>query len=94
VRSEGGIFGIVSLIQKASLGFAAAALGEMLQWIGYRANVEQSAATIEGMRVVMIAIPAVLATSAAAIISAYPVGPTLHARLVRVLDWRRKRLAQ
>jgi glycoside/pentoside/hexuronide:cation symporter, GPH family len=91
VRSEGGIFGIVSLIQKASLGFAAAGLGEVLQWIGYRANVEQSAATLEGLRIVMIAIPAVLAASAAAIISTYPVGPTLHARLVRALEWRRRR---
>jgi GPH family glycoside/pentoside/hexuronide:cation symporter len=94
IRSEGGIFGIVSLIQKASLGLAAAGLGELLGAIGYRANVAQSAETIAGMKAVMIAGPACLALAAAAIIALYPVGPELHARLVRALAWRRGRLAQ
>ncbi len=89
IRSEGGIFGIVSLIQKASLGLAAAGLGEVLETIGYRANEVQSAGTIEGMRLVMIAGPACLAAAAALTISLYPVGPQLHARLVKVLTWRR-----
>ncbi len=94
IRSEGGIFGIVSLIQKASLGLAAAGLGEVLEHIGYRANQVQSAATIEGMRLVMIAGPACLATAAALTISLYPVGPELHRRLVRVLAWRQRKSAQ
>jgi glycoside/pentoside/hexuronide:cation symporter, GPH family len=94
VRSEGGIFGIVSLIQKASLGLAAAGLGELLAFIGYQANMPQSAETIHGMRLVMIALPAVLAASAAAIIVFYPIGPAMHARMVRALEWRRKRSAQ
>jgi glycoside/pentoside/hexuronide:cation symporter, GPH family len=94
VRSEGGIFGIVSLIQKASLGLAAAGLGELLGAIGYRANVAQSAETIAAMKTVMIAAPACLALAAAAIIAVYPVGPELHARMVRALAWRRSKSAQ
>jgi glycoside/pentoside/hexuronide:cation symporter, GPH family len=66
----------------------------LLAFIGYRANVPQSAETIHGMRLVMIALPAVLAASAAAIIALYPIGPAMHARMVRALEWRRKRSAQ
>jgi GPH family glycoside/pentoside/hexuronide:cation symporter len=91
IRSEGGIFGIVSLIQKASLGLAAAGLGEVLELVGYRANEVQSAATIDGMRLVMIAGPACLAAAAALTISLYPIGPELHTRLVRALVWKRAR---
>jgi glycoside/pentoside/hexuronide:cation symporter, GPH family len=90
-RSEGGIFGIVTLIQKAALGLAAAALGELLGAIGYVANQTQSAETLWNMKAIMIIGPACLATATAVVIGFYPLSAQLHARLVRVLERRRKR---
>jgi glycoside/pentoside/hexuronide:cation symporter, GPH family len=94
VRSEGGIFGIVTLIQKAALGLAAAALGELLGTIGYVANQTQSAETLWNMKAIMIIGPACLAIATAVVIGFYPLSAQLHARLVRVLDHRRKRSDQ
>jgi glycoside/pentoside/hexuronide:cation symporter, GPH family len=89
-RSEGGIFGIVTLIQKAVLGLAAAALGELLGAIGYVANQAQSAETVWNMKAIMIIGPAGLATATAVVIGFYPLSAQLHARLVRVLEYRRR----
>jgi glycoside/pentoside/hexuronide:cation symporter, GPH family len=93
-RSEGAIFGFVSLIQKGSLGLAAAALGEGLARAGYVANSVQSDATLASIKVIMIGVPAACATIAAIAISFYPITPRVHARLLRVLDRnRRQKLA-
>lgn len=91
VRSEGAVFGIVSLIQKASLGLAAAALGQMLEAAGYTANTAQSPDTLWRIKAIMVILPALCATAAAIAIAFYPLGPSLHARLVRALDRRRGR---
>lgn len=91
VRSEGGIFGIVTLIQKAALGLAAAALGELLGTIGYVANQAQSAEILWDMKAIMIIGPACFATAAAVAIAFYPISPKLHRRLVRGLEWRQAR---
>jgi GPH family glycoside/pentoside/hexuronide:cation symporter len=93
-RSEGGIFGIVILIQKAALGLAAAGLGEMLGLIGYVANQPQSVETLWLMKVIMIVGPAGLAIAAAVAISFYPVNAAKHARLVHALANRRARAAR
>jgi GPH family glycoside/pentoside/hexuronide:cation symporter len=85
VRAEGAIFGLVSLIQKAGLGLAAAALGEMLSFVGYRANVEQSAATLLSLKLLMVAVPTALAAAVALIIYHYPLDQRTHGRMVRVL---------
>lgn len=87
-RAEGAVFGLVSLIQKASLGLAAAALGEALSWIGYRANLVQTPATLASMRFLMIVLPAVFAAGAAAVIAFYPLDQRTHRRIVRVLGRR------
>jgi GPH family glycoside/pentoside/hexuronide:cation symporter len=91
IRSEGGIFGVVTLIQKAALGLAAAALGELLGAIGYVANQSQSAEVLWNMKAIMIIIPACLASAAALAIAFYPISPKLHMRLVRGLRWRKMR---
>ncbi len=88
VRSEGAIFGIVSLIQKAALGLAAAGLGEMLELIGYTANVAQTPQTLASLKIIMILVPAGFAAAAATAISFYPITPQLHQRLVRGLGRR------
>jgi GPH family glycoside/pentoside/hexuronide:cation symporter len=91
VRAEGAIFGLVSLVQKAGLGLAAAALGELLGAIGYRANVAQRPETLASMKLVMVAAPAVLGLAVASIIAFYPLDRRTHARMVRVAAWRNSR---
>lgn len=83
IRSEGAVFGFVSLIQKAGLGLAAALLGELLGAIGYRANAVQSAETLAAMRLIMIPGAATLGLTAAAIIAFYPIDAAFHGRLLR-----------
>lgn len=92
IRAEGAIFGVVSFIQKAGLGLAAAVLGETLAVVGYRANIPQTPETLASMRVIMIAIPAVLAVAAACVIAFYRLDHKKHSRLVRALAWRREKL--
>jgi glycoside/pentoside/hexuronide:cation symporter, GPH family len=90
-RAEGAVFGLVSLIQKAGLGVAAAVLGEALAMIGYRANLDQSEATLAAMKQIMIIAPAILACGVALVITFYPLDAETHGRLVRALAWRKKR---
>ena len=91
IRAEGAIYGLVSLITKAGLGVAAAILGELLSLIGFRPNATQTASTLEHMRFIMIALPAILTTLSLMAIALYPINQTLHARLLRAISWRRAR---
>lgn len=93
VRAEGAVFGCVSLIQKASLGLAAGMLGQILSAIGYKANVEQHAGTIDALRLVMIGGPALFAATAAAFVWFYPLDTAMHGRLVKVLGRRKPAVA-
>jgi GPH family glycoside/pentoside/hexuronide:cation symporter len=94
IRSEGGVFGVVSLIQKGALGLAAGALGEMLSLIGYRANALQSQETLEAMRVIMIPGAAGMAALAAMIIAFYPIDQRTHDRLRRIIAGRARVAAE
>ena len=89
IRSEGGVFGVVSLIQKTALGLAAALLGELLSWAGYRANMAQTPETLQAMKFIMIVGAAALVAMAAIAIAFYPIDARLHARLRRVVERRR-----
>lgn len=91
VRAEGVIFGLASLVQKASLGLAAAALGETLSKIGYHANVTQAPETLVALRTVMIGIPALFAVAAGAVINFYPITGRIHDGIVEALRHRRAR---
>lgn len=91
IRSEGAVFGFVSLIQKGALGLAAAFLGELLSAIGYRANVRQSTETLEMMRFIMIGGAGGLAVTAAIAISFYPINRKTHARLQKGIMIRKRR---
>ena len=88
IRSEGAVFGFVSLIQKAALGLAAAALGELLGFFGYRANQPQSAQTLEALRAIMLVGGGTFALVGVAVISFYPLHARLHKRLRRAIAWR------
>ncbi len=91
IRSEGAIFGLVSFIQKAGLGLAAALLGEALSMAGYRANVAQSQATLDALKQIMVVVPAVLACAVATVIVFYPIDARKHNGLVRALSRRNSR---
>jgi glycoside/pentoside/hexuronide:cation symporter, GPH family len=91
VRSKGAIFGLVSLIQKAGLGLAAAALGELLARAGYRANVAQSRETLVALKQIMVLAPALLACAVGAVIAFYPLDARKHDRPVLALTRRRNR---
>lgn len=91
VRCEGMVFGIVSLGQKIALGIGIGLAGVLLDVIGYRAGVPQSAGTLRGLHA-MMTLPALIGTAAAAAaVWFYRLDGTRHARLVRALD-RRARL--
>jgi len=92
IRSEGAVFGFVSLIQKAGFGIAAALLGELLAIIGYRANAAQTAETLAAMRLIMIPGAAALGLIAILIIAFYPIDARMHLKLRRAIG-RRPRLA-
>ncbi len=91
IRAEGAIFGLVSLIQKAGLGLAAAMLGETMAMIGYRANIAQSVETLDAIKAIMVIAPAALSICVGAVIAFYPLDRRMHARLVRATDWRKAR---
>lgn len=94
IRSEGAIFGIVSLIQKSALGLAAGALGEALARTGYRPNAVQSPETLAALKTLMIAAPFVCGVLMIVSISFYPIDARLHARIVRILSARRRSRSQ
>ncbi len=91
IRSEGAVFGFVSLIQKGALGLAAAMLGELLSVIGFQANEVQSQETLDMMRLIMIVGAGSLAVLAALTISFYPIDRLMHARLQRGIATRKRR---
>ena len=91
IRAEGATFGFVSFVQKASLGFAAGLLGEVLSVIGYTANMAQTPETLASLKIIMLAVPALFASLATVTILFYSLDAKRHGRLVRALRWRRAR---
>lgn len=91
VRAEGAVFGVVVLVQKAALGLAAAALGELLEAAGYRANQPQTAETLASMKLILLALPFAFTLATLIVIAFYPIDHQLHRRLTRALAWRRGR---
>lgn len=60
-RNESVTFSIQTLMVKFSSAMGALLTGAALTWTGYTPNVEQSAATLMGIRIVMIVVPAFFA---------------------------------
>lgn len=82
VRTESLVFGLVVLGQKAALGAAAGALGFALEAIGYHSNRPMSAATIEGLRLMMLAIPLAGVLASLLLIQRYRLSHAAHREIV------------
>lgn len=87
-RLEGTTFGIAALLQKLALAAATGVFGLALGAIGYRANVAQTPATLAGMRLIVLALPAAALMISAACIAANPLRRGTHARIVAELAGR------
>jgi sugar (glycoside-pentoside-hexuronide) transporter len=57
VHVEGTMFGLAALLQRIAIGIASAILGWSFASAGYVANVQQSAATLAGMRATVVLVP-------------------------------------
>lgn len=89
LRAESFIFGLGQFFLKVALGLGAGLFGWALQWVGYRPNLEQTATTLHGMKLIMVAFPAVgLALGAAAMLF-YPLRRGVHEDIVGQLARRR-----
>ena len=51
------MFGLAAFLQKVGVGAAAALVGSLLAWSGYRANVEQSAGTLLSLKAAITTVP-------------------------------------
>ncbi|MEE4203112.1 MAG: MFS transporter [Halieaceae bacterium] len=87
-RHEAKVFGFASFAQKAALGLNALLLGVLLDAIGFVPNVEQSEATLWGMKAVMSLIPALGVVTALIALWGYPIDRTYHAELKRKIAAR------
>ena len=93
VRTEGAIFGLISFAQKVALGVGTGMIGVMLGQFGYVANGVQSAATLHGIVGLFAIGPGLLFAASALAIWLYPIDAVTHRRLVRAIEWRRRRRA-
>ena len=85
VRDDGIVFGLSQLISKAGSGLGVGMIGLLLSAIGYNAGIEQSAATLQGIRASAFLIPAAASALSVLVILFYPLDAQLHARIVRGL---------
>lgn len=88
VRDDGIVFGLSQLISKAGSGLGVGMIGLLLSAIGYTAGIEQSAATLQGIRASAFLIPAAASALSVLVILFYPLDAQLHARIVRGLARR------
>lgn len=84
-RVEGTVFGLASLLQRIAIGIATAIMGWSFWGSGYTANVAQSAATVEGMRLTIALVPLGFLALAAAVMWLNPLRKGAHDRIVAEL---------
>ncbi|MDJ0977305.1 MAG: glycoside-pentoside-hexuronide (GPH):cation symporter [Erythrobacter sp.] len=90
VRAEAKTFGFAAFAQKAAIGINALLLGQLLGWAGFEANVDQSEATLAGMKAIMALIPALGCVAILLIIRGYELDRARHAELVEIASAHRE----
>lgn len=88
-RAESFTFGVMSFVQKASYGLAAALAGLLLDLIGYQANGIQSQSTLDALKIVMTLLPAGLILIAFFVIGKYRLDQKTHERILSILAKRK-----
>jgi GPH family glycoside/pentoside/hexuronide:cation symporter len=87
-RVESMVFGFATFAQKSAVALSALILGVLLDVIGYQAGIEQSEATLTGLRMIIVFVPLVGVITSVACIYFYPLTPRRHAEIVAELDAR------
>ena len=77
-RQEARVFGFATFAQKAALGLNALLLGILLDLIGFTPNVEQTEATLTGLKAIMGLIPALGAAATLVALWGYPIDQRFH----------------
>ncbi len=88
-RTESFIFGLGQLFLKVALGLGAGLFGTLLGAVGYVSNVMQSPATLAGIKVVMVGLPAAGLLLAGLAMLFYPMRKGGHDTIVEELAARR-----
>lgn len=88
VRTESLVFGLTLLGQKAALGLGAGFLGLLLTQVGYTANVDQTPATLGGIKAMMFWWPVAGGLISLALIFFYPLDRKTHGRMVEEIAAR------
>ncbi|MDJ0922891.1 MAG: glycoside-pentoside-hexuronide (GPH):cation symporter [Henriciella sp.] len=88
VRAEAKTFGFAAFAQKSAIGINALLLGLLLSLVEFEANVEQSEATLAGMKAIMALIPALGCVAILLIIRGYTLDRARHAELVEMASER------
>jgi Na+/melibiose symporter-like transporter len=81
-RQEGVIFGAISFANKFAAGVATGAVGAALAWVGFVTDQVQSDATLLGMRVIGLLIPAVAFVVSALLMVTYPLSKQRHEEIL------------
>lgn len=88
IRDEGIVFGLFQFSQKAASAIGVGAVGLILQVIGYVANVEQTAETLDSLRLISFAVPALGVVLAVLVLQFYPLKGRQHAEILNELEAR------
>lgn len=83
---EGMVFGLAALLQRIAIGIATAILGWSFVSAGFIANVEQSEATLAGMRATVVLVPMLFLALSCMAMWLNPLGRGTHGRIVRELE--------
>jgi GPH family glycoside/pentoside/hexuronide:cation symporter len=89
LRAESFIFGLGQFFLKVALGLGAGLFGLALDMVGYIPNVEQSPATLQGMKHIMLVLPAAGLSLGLVAMLFYPLKRGVHEDIVRQLAIRK-----
>ena len=92
-RKEGAYLAVLSFAEKCSAALAAAAVGFVLEWVGYAPGREQNHATHVALLALASFVPAVCHFVAALLLTGFGLGEQEHARIRAVLQARARRRA-
>ena len=90
VRSESSLYGFMTFAQKGSIALAILILGFVLNAIGFEANQDQSAETIDSMKTMMSLIPAFGVALSLIVIYFYPIDSETHKKLLNQIKTRQQ----